>query len=536
MRKPIFFLSVSMNVAAIGFAQTAAPPAPSQLPAIPAAPMSVDSATYWLWHAAADANQIADPTEKAGVLTSIAEQFLGIGDMRSAQAVAAAATDAAKQIADAQACFRAFMALASFHEHAQDGQASANISAAATTVNAMAPGAGRDEASRQIADMLGIVSGFNAAAVSMKSVTDPVERATRFTDMAAAFAAAGPAKHQDYLSAIAAADAAANQIADPTLSQMTRAMIVKMRVEVGDIDAAAAMANALSYPAAEGEAYAYLAQGYIQTGRRDQALRAISEMLTAAGGSSEERRAAIWLDIAHARQNLGDKAGAMQAVNTAVTSALRLEPADQADALAAASGMKVDLGDTAGAAVLAGDAAKAAGSIPDPSDATEVYMSVAAAQARCGLSDLARQSIEAARLAASRIPGDRQHPGGDPPKEAYFPIIQAAADAGDFTTAERIAKEVNDPHLNHDAALAIAGAEIDLGQYQAAEDAAAHEGSPDSEAAVCGMIAASLARTRTATDADAWVKRLPNTSDRIAAELAVAQFEESKRLPPTPGR
>jgi hypothetical protein len=76
--------------------------------------------------------------------------------------------------------------------------------------------------------------------------------------------------------------------------------------------------------------------------------------------------------------------------------------------------------------------------------------------------------------------------------------------------------------------LAIAAGEVGAGKYQAAEDAVHAEGSADAEASVCGIIAGSLARTRSPADAEKWIERLTDASDKIAARLAVAQVVQGK--------
>jgi hypothetical protein len=201
---------------------------------------------------------------------------------------------------------------------------------------------------------------------------------------------------------------------------------------------------------------------------------------------------------------------------------VRLEAADRADALSAVSHLRAELGDAANASQAAADAAAAAQTVSDPSDATEVNMAVASAQARCGLGSAALQSLGAAQAAGGRIPQDKRHPEGDPSAAEYMEVIQSAADAGDFATANTIAQQVGDLHVRHDGALAIAAAQVALGKYQDAEDTVHKEGSIDSEATVCGIIAASLARTRTPTETDQWVSRLTSSSDRVAARMAVA--------------
>jgi hypothetical protein len=111
-------------------------------------------------------------------------------------------------------------------------------------------------------------------------------------------------------------------------------------------------------------------------------------------------------------------------------------------------------------------------------------------------------------------------------------VLQAALDGGDLATAQSISNMVSDDHFKHDAALAIATADVNLSQYQAAEDAVEKLNSPDAEAAVCGIISASLARTRGPEQAQQWIDRLTTPSDRIAARLAVAQVLQSKPVAP----
>jgi hypothetical protein len=303
--------------------------------------------------------------------------------------------------------------------------------------------------------------------------------------------------------------------------------IVQTQVHVGDLNGAANLSQILTNPLALGLAYSALADAAAHNGQTQTALAAIKQMSDAAVASPPDRRAALYLNIAHARLLLGLKPDAQSAVDSAVRSAQPLQPADETDALAAAARVRAELGDLPGAAELTNEAASAARDVSDPGDLTEVQMAVAAAAARCGLPDLARSAIAAAQAAAVKIPAKDRHPDGEPPLSSYIDVIQCAADAGDFTTAQSLSTQPNIPELKHDAAVAIANAEVDLAQYQAAEDIATKDG-PDAQAAVCGAIAASLARTRSPADADQWVSRLNEPSDKVAAALAVAQVEISK--------
>jgi trimeric autotransporter adhesin len=489
-----------------------------------------DSPAWWLGKAQNDANQLTDPSEKSGVLTTIAFGYLSAANAPAADQAASQASDAAAQIADPQARFDACITLAGYYDQAAESEpARREMGAAEAVVNSMPPGAARQDAEGRLRQFQDIIDGFDQARKSIDVIADAAGRAQALAALADGFARAGSSHHQDFESAIALAESAADDVKDATQSQMLKSLIVQTLARAGDADEAAKLASTITDPGAEGTAYAALADMYAQQGKTSGAQDAVAKMTAAAGGAAEDQSAAIWLNIARAKQALGDKAGALAATDSAAAAAARLESADRADALSAAARLRCRLGDTSAAAVMAGDAATAAKAVTDPDDATEALMSVAAAQARCGLGQAAQQTVAAAQAMAANIPQNKRHPDGDPTPQAMLEVIQGAVEAGDFATAQALAAATSDPHLKHDAALAIAGAEVDLAQYQAAEDTVAKEGSPDAEAAVCGIISASLARNRDPRQAEQWIGRLTDLSDKVAARLAVAQVLEQKK-------
>jgi hypothetical protein len=488
-----------------------------------------DSPAWWLDKAKSDAAQIADPTEKSGVLTTIAFGYLSAGKAPAAEQAAGQAADAAGTIPDASARFNADMALAGYYDQAGEAEsARRQIAAAEAALNSLPLGAARQAATDQLRQFQDVLAGLNQARKNIDAIADPSGRAQAFVSLADGLARAGPSHHDDFESAATLAEAAADQVSDAAQAQSLKALIVQTLAGAQDDDAAAKLAATITDPGAKGTAYAALADLYAQEGKPSAAKDAVAKMVEAAGAAPADQSAAIWLNIARARQALGDKTGALAAIDSATAAAARLEAADRADALSAAARLRCGLGDAPGAAVMAGDAWSAARSVTDPVDVTETMMSVAAAQARCGLGPAARQSVAAAQAAAGNIPQNKRHPGGDPIPQAMVDVIEAAAEAGDFATAQALASG-GDAHLKHDAALAIAKAQVDLAQYQAAEDTVAKEGSQDSEAAVCGIIAASLARQRTPQQAEQWIQRLTDPSDRVAASLAVAQVVGEKK-------
>jgi hypothetical protein len=495
----------------------------------PAAPLAASSPAYWLSGAQSDAAQLANPAEQAGVLTTIAYGWAALGDLHAADQAADQAALSASQIPDSLARFNACMALAGFHDQIAEPDPTRRMLAAADAAVAnIAASADRQNAADQLRQFRAILDGFAQTRKIIDAQIDPADRAQNFAALADGFARAGPSHHDDFTAAIAAAAAAADQAPDPAQRDSLDAQIVLTEVRAGDIDDAAALAQKITDPTALATASAALAQEYVKEGKTAPARDAIMRMVTAASSAPDDHRAAICLNVARAWQAMGDKAAALTALDSAAGAAAALEAADRADVLSAAARIRADLADSPGASVAVADAAAAAQTVTDPQDSTEVLMTLAAAQARCGMASAAQQSVSDAQSAASRIPQEKRHPDGDPPPQAFLDVIQAAAAANDFGTAQTIADGVTDPHLKHDAALAIAAAEVNLAQYQAAEDTVQKEGSPDAEAAVCGIIAASLARTRDPAQADQWVAKLLSPSDKVAAKLAVAQVLQDK--------
>ncbi|MGA2232390.1 MAG: hypothetical protein ABSH22_15965 [Tepidisphaeraceae bacterium] len=483
-------------------------------------------AQYWLARAMIDAQGLSDPAEKAGVETTIAEQYASIPEPRLVATALDAATVDAQKIPDPVARFRAMMNLATAHDQADDQNATKALILAETAAAQLPPGPARDAAPGQLSNAMAVFTGFDAAAPTISAISDPQRRALQFADLATTYAD-GSQRHQtqDYPLAIAAADAAAQEVSDPGAKHMLLAKLVQTRVAVGDLPGAEEAAKTVSDPTAQGLAYAALASAYIGSGKTAEAATAVMQMVTAAGGAPDDRRVAIWLDIAHAHQVMGEIADARSAIDNALRYAQHLQPADEADAYSEAAQLYVDLQDPPAAASAIGRAMETARGVVDQGDLCEVMMTLAAAQARCSMGNAARSSVAQAQAAGAQVPADKRNAEGEPPPESYLTVIQAAVSVGDYATAQAIADSARDRHVTHDAALAIAQAQIGAGQYQAAEDTATREGSLDTEAAVCGMIAASLAKTRSPAIAETWVVRLTTASDKVAARLAIAQVE-----------
>jgi len=485
---------------------------------------ATDSAAWWIAAAQTDAMQLGDASEKTGTLTALAFDFAAVDNIQAANQASDAALTAAADIKDLSARFNAMLAVASFHDQStQPLAALQDMVQAHTTLLLIPAGPAADEATKQYDQFHSIINGFEQARGALDDITNAADRAQAFGALADAFARQGKAHQKDFAGAIAAAGAAINQISDPVQKDLLKSRLAQSQAAGGDADGADALARTVSDAAEQGQCYAAIADQYIK-----QAQDVVVRMTTDAGKASDDRSTALWLDVAGAREALNDKRAALESLSSAAAAADKLGAVDRADALSAIARSRVRLGDNANGAVAAADAAAAAQLVTDPADAVEAMMSVAAAQARCGLGAAALQSISSAQADGGRIPQDKRHPEGDPSLMQYLDVIQAAANAGDFATANTITAQVGDLRVRHDGALEIASAEVALGQYQAAEDTVHKEGSTDSEATVCGIIAASLARTRTPADADKWVQRLGTAADRVAARMAVAQVLEDK--------
>jgi len=497
---------------------------------------SPDSPAWWLTATQTDAMQLTDPGEKAGVLTTLAFDWAAVNSSTNAQACADAATAAAGQITDPLGRFSALMAVAGFHDQmGQPIRMGVSLDAAQVALSGLPPNSlGVADANGRVKQFRALAFGLSEARKTIDTQGDPAQRTQGFISLAEAFSQAGDVHHADFLGAIAAAATAAALVRDAAQVQVLDSMIAQSQARGGDVDGAAVRAAAITDPSAQADALTAVAMEYASLGESPKAQDAAAQMSADAPGASDDRRAAIWLNVARVRQALGDKPAALIALDAAGSAAARLDVADRADALAAEARLRAELASPAAAAVNANDAAAAADSVTDPEDSEEVNMTVAAAEARCGLGAAALHSITLAQAAAARLPAGKQHPEGDPLPQAYLDVIQAAAAAGDLTTAQAVLQNLTDPRFKHDAVLAIAAAEVNLTQYQAAEDLVQKEGTTDAEAAVCGIISASLARGRGPTSAAQWIDRLNNPSDKIAARLAVAQVLQDKASGPRP--
>jgi hypothetical protein len=472
--------------------------------------------SHWLSHAATDAPNLTDAAERCGVYTAIAFGFLHAGDSAGASDAAMQADSAAQQIADVPARFRAELGLIGLYDWLDDSRSAALATLGAQqAINQMTDDGGRQAAEQELESQRAVTQGFGAGLQSVEAVNGPDGQARLAISLANEFAQAGPRHHNDYLALIGRAEGAVAQIPDAAHQAGLRLLIVQTEARAGDARNAELTCAFIEDPALQIEAQTTVAEACIRAGSRDEAQSILVNLKAAAGVATPENDVAFWLDVARVSEDLGDSADAAGAVNNAVRAPIELSPADRVDADGEAARIRAELGDLNGAAVLVGQAEAAAGQVSDPQDQTEAMMSLAAAQARCGMGTAARQSIAAAEAAGAKT--------GGPTPAAYLEVVQCAAGDGDFGTAQAIADNLGNPLLRHDAVLAIAGGEVKAAKYQAAEDAARNEGSADAEAAVCGIIAGSIARNYSPADAGKWIARLSNPSDRIAACLAVAQ-------------
>ena len=492
---------------------------------IPAFAFADDSPTtpaFWLSRAQTDAGSLTSPAEQAGVLTTIATQWLSLGQTDAAASAADQADAAARRIADPAARYHALLGLAGYYDRAGIvDKRDADLIAAGDAVNSITPADAQTAAQTELNHTRAVAAGLAEARKDIDAQTDAAARTQGYISLALTFAQGG---HRDlYHQCMDLAVASLAQISDPKQAAMLQSTIAQTEANAGDLDAAGQSASVIAQPIAQGEAYATLAAAYTQAGQNDAALDAIGHMVNAAGGSPVEARTEMWFRIARAREALGDTAGALKAVDSAVRFAEQLQPADQADAYAVASRLRVELGDSAGAGDLIDQAIESSHGITDAAELPEVYMAIAVAQARSGKGTEARRMVEQAQDAAAKLADNQRHPGGDPAPGTYMEVVQAALANGDFQTAQIIAGGLSDRDLKSQALMAIASADVDRNEYQAAEDTAAQEGSAQAQAAVCGMIAANLARTRTPAEAESWTERLPTPADKIAARLSVAQ-------------
>jgi|GEM_PF-7115414 len=490
------------------------------------ATQAFDSASFWLSQAQGNAAKISDPAERAGVFTAIATDWLAVPDPNQAQAAISSAEGILATLADPAERLAGFLAAAGVRERIGPGQGDADVQSAMSAVAQLPAGAAHDAAARQVARIQQITGGYAVAAPQVNAITDPVARAAAITDLAIAYSQQGPSRSADYQSAITDAAAAAEKVPDLAPWANARLQVIQARVRAGDFDGASAAAKAMD-DRTSAEAQTIVALGYAQANQPDQAKQAVQKLVNAAATVPESVRAVVWLNIARVKAILGDKAGAKSAVETGVLFASHLDTADRADDLISAAQMMFSLGDAARAQKLAGDAATAVHEVVKPADMMDLEMSLAALQAQLGQGTAARQTVSDATGIAAKLPADQRHSDGDPAPADQLNVIRGAAGTGDFATALALAAGVTDASAHHDAILAIAAAQIAAGQYQAAEDIGVHEG-PDAQAAVCGLVAASLARTRSPEQAEQWVVRLSNASDLAAANLAVGQVVMGK--------
>ena len=471
---------------------------------------------HWLSHAASDAPNLSDPAERCGVYTAVAYGFLHSNDPSSAADAAVNADAAAQQITDTSARFRAELGLIGLYDWLDDGQLAARATLAAqAAINQMTDSTTQQAAVQELAAQRSVLLGFGAGLESVQAVDGPEGQARLAISLADEFAQAGPKHHEDYQALIGRATGAVMQIQDPQRQAAMRLLVVQTQARAGDLSNAEFNCVFIEDPPVQAEAQATVAEACIRAGDTDLARQVLVKLKAAATTASPENYVPFWLDVARVSLELGDSAGAGTAVDNAMRAPIVLGPADRVDADSEAARIRAELGDVAGAAAIANQGAAAAILVTDPQDLADVMMSLAAAQARCGMGYAARRSIAAAETAAGN--------SGSIAAPAYLEVVQCAAEAGDYATAQAISDNLSNPIVRHDAMLAIASAEVKAAKYQAAEDAAKKEGSADAEAAVCGIIAGSIARNYSPTDAAKWIARLGNPSDRIAACLAVAQ-------------
>jgi len=481
--------------------------------------------SYWLSHASTESSALTDPAEKAAVLTAIAQRWIAEGDLASAKTVADQALPEAQQIQDANIQFRALLNLVAPLDQSGDADgAQSALAGAQAASDALPAGQNKEAAAAQLAAARSLLGGFSAARRPIDELPDPASRSNAFCTLAEKFFQSG-----QVADAAQAVKAAIDSLPpNPDDSAALQPVIARTQADIGDVSGAAATAAKITDPLAQADAYGMLADAYTHAGQLDQARDAIARTAAAAAAVPDESKPPILLHVARARRALGDTGGAMQAADEAVDAAERLDPVDRAYALAAASREKSELNDKSNAAILADEAATAAQSITDPTDQSDAMMAVAAAQGRAGEGSVAMQTVGSAEAIAKNIPPEKAHPQGDPSPNSYMDVVLGMAAVADYPDAETLAVKIADPYLRHEAILRIASAEVDAAQYQGAEDTAQREGSVDVQASVCGMIAASLARTRNVNDASRWTELLQNNSDKIAARLAVASFLEEK--------
>ncbi|HTW94114.1 MAG TPA: hypothetical protein VMD30_04920 [Tepidisphaeraceae bacterium] len=491
---------------------------------------SPDQVSYWLSRATTEAAGLTDPAEKAAVLTAISQHWLAAGDTAQAKAVADQALPEAQDIQDAQIQFRVMLNLVALLDQSGDSQgAQSALAAAQAASDALPAGHAKDADAAQLAAARSRIGGFAAARRPIDELSDPAARTSAFCALAEQFSKSG--QSADAAQAVKAA--IASLPANPDEVRELQPLIASTQADIGDTAGAAQTVSQMTDPLDQANAYLTLADAYIHDGQTDQARDAIARADAAAAAVSDENKPPILLHVARDLLALNDPAGAAKAVDAAVDSANLLSPLDRTFALAAAARERSELGDKTSAALLASDAATAAQSITNPGDQAQALMAVAAAQARSGQGAAAMQTVASAEALASQIPAANLPPQGLPTPDAYMDVVLGLSAVADYPDAQAIAAKISDPDLRRQAMLQVASAEVDDAQYQAAEDTAAHEGSVEAQADVCGMIASSLARTRNVTDASKWTELLHNNSDKIAARLAVASFLEQKQATST---
>lgn len=472
---------------------------------------------FWLNQAQNQAANLSDPNEKCGVLTAVALAYFQMNQLDLASQTAVAATAEAQQIVSPSDRLHAELGLINLHNQMKDRtSAYSDIQAAQQTIADLPEGPQRNEAAEQLAEAEIVYGGFAAARRSVQAISDAEDQVRAGLSLAEQFAQAGDQAPVRFL--ILGACNKVNMVNDADRQTALRVLIAQVAAREHAPAMAARMAAEIQDPAAKTQALSAEADADLAGGRSEGAKFILTSMKDAAHQAGPDHSTPIWLAIARLSQRLGDTAGTTDAVNRAVAAAGRLAPADRADAWSAAASLLAETGDLASAKTLAGQAAYAAQQVTDDRDVCEVQMTLASAEARCGMGDSAKQSIAAAEGAGRSL-------SGEPEPGEYLDVVHSAADANDFKTAESIAVGLADPRLRHDAVLTVAQAEVEAEQFQAAEETVRREGSPEAEAAVCGIIAGHLARTRNPDEADQWARRLTKPSDRIAADLAIANVQ-----------
>jgi hypothetical protein len=294
-------------------------------------------------------------------------------------------------------------------------------------------------------------------------------------------------------------------------------------------DRYATMAKAVAAdPATPAVARDLIRQGmvafYLRCADFEGAEAAAGEAATAAD------RAALYVQVAAARNDKLDTAGCRNAIAKAKEQALRVGtakdleayPGQRCTALSAVAAAEASTGQHTAAAETLKLASEAASNVQGVRERVRALMELAQAQATAGDAAGCQASIALARqwdarLAAAGGKADAQIPQG------VTDAAEALASAGKTEAAEQLAATVADPVLSSAVYAAVAARHASNGEMPRAIEGSKRITSAASKAAACRAIGEGFAKLKHLDRLEQWVGSLTSPAQRASACVGAAE-------------